>query len=116
MKPVLFDIALKRLFQNMTFHNTEKAETCHGNLPQVLFVARTAMAKELTEAGFVFLFLKLGVNRFTCRLMCVNTTKCTHFHLRKGIFDWKQALERLRSHEHSMEHKDATITFSRRCN
>jgi len=25
-------------------------------------------------------------------------------------------LERLRNHEHSMEHMDATITFSRRCN
>jgi len=34
----------------------------------------------------------------------------------KAIFDWKHALERLRSHEHSMEHIDATITFSRRCN
>jgi len=22
------------------FHNTEKTETCHGNVPQVLFVAR----------------------------------------------------------------------------
>ena len=57
MKQVLVDIVMKNHFQNMVFHNTEKAETCHGNLPQVLFVARTAMAKELTEAGFVFLFL-----------------------------------------------------------
>jgi len=23
----------------MMFHNTEKTETCHGNVPQVLFVA-----------------------------------------------------------------------------
>jgi len=29
----------------MTFHNTEKTETCQGNVPQVLFVAKTTMAK-----------------------------------------------------------------------
>jgi len=45
-----------------------------------------------------------------------DTTKCVYFLIRKGIFDWKHALERLRSYEHSMEHIDATITFSRRCN
>ena len=40
--------------------------------------------------------------------MCDDTTKCAHFLIRKGIFDRKHALERLRSHEHSMEHIDAT--------
>jgi len=39
-----------------------------------------------------------------------------HFLIRKGIFDWKHVLERLRSQEHSVEHIDVTITFSRRCN
>jgi len=29
----------------MMFHNPEKTETCHGNVPQVLLVARTTMAK-----------------------------------------------------------------------
>jgi len=29
----------------MMFHNTEKTETCHGNAPQVLFVARVTMAE-----------------------------------------------------------------------
>jgi len=52
---------------------------------------------------------------FTCRLICVVTTKCEHFMIRKIICDWKHALERLRSHEHSMEHIDATIAYSRRC-
>ena len=54
------------------------------------------------------------VKCLTCRLMCADTTKCAHFLIRKGIFDWKHALERLRSNEHSVEHTDATITFSRR--
>jgi len=66
------------------------------------------------------------VKCFTCRPMCTDTTKCAHFLIKKGICDrkflikkgicdWKYAEERLRSHEHSMEHIDATITFSRRC-
>jgi len=28
----------------MMFHNTEKTETCHGNVPQVLFVGKITMA------------------------------------------------------------------------
>ena len=62
MKQVLFDIVMKSHFENMMFHNTEKTETCHRNVPQVLFVARTIMAKYLTEAGFVFFFHKLVLN------------------------------------------------------
>jgi len=46
----------------MMFHNIEKTETCHGNVPQVLFVARITMAKWFTEADFVFLLHKLVLN------------------------------------------------------
>jgi len=56
------------------------------------------------------------VKCFTCRLMCADTTKCAHFLIKERLFDWKQALDRLRSHEQSMEHMDVTITFSSRCN
>jgi len=45
MKQLLFDIVIKSNFWNMIFHKTKKAETSHGNVPQVLFVARTTMAK-----------------------------------------------------------------------
>jgi len=41
--------------------------------------------------------------------MRVVTNKCAHFLIRKGIRDLKHALERLRSHEQSVEHLDATI-------
>jgi len=41
------------------FHNTGKTETRHGNAPQILFVARTAKAKYLTDAGFAFFRHKL---------------------------------------------------------
>jgi len=47
--------------------------------------------------------------------MCADTTKYAHCLIRKEICDWKHALDRLRSHEHSVEHIDATITFRRRC-
>jgi len=43
----------------MMVHNTKKTETCHGNVAQVLFVARTTKAKQLTEARFVFFFTNL---------------------------------------------------------
>jgi len=46
----------------MMFLNTEKTDTCHENLPQILFVARTTMAKYLTEAGFVFVRHKLVID------------------------------------------------------
>jgi len=94
------------------FRNIEKKEACHGNAPQILFIARTTTSKSLKEAGFVFLLHKLV---FHLQTDVPNATKFAHFHIRKGIFDWKQALERLRSHEHLVEHIDATITFSRRC-
>jgi len=43
----------------MMFHNTEKTETCHGNAPQILFVARTTTPKSLKEADFVLSFANL---------------------------------------------------------
>ena len=46
--------------------------------------------------------------------MCGDMSRRAHFLIRKGIFDKKYSLERLRSHEHSMEYIDATLTFSRR--
>jgi len=49
---------------------------------------------------------------FACRLMCADTTNCAHFLIRKGICDRKHAEEP----RASMEHIDATITFSQRCN
>ena len=63
-------------------------------------------------------FSQTCVKCFTCRLMYADTTKCAHFLIRKRIFDWKHGLERLRNHEHSVEHIDAAIIFSpsRRCN
>jgi len=56
------------------------------------------------------------VKCLTCRLMYEDTTKCAHFLTSKGIFDWQHGFDRLRSREQSVEHKDFTITFSRRCN
>jgi len=41
-------------------------------------------------------------------MLCVDMTKCAHFLIRKGFCDWKHALERLSSHEQSVEHIDAT--------
>jgi len=94
------------------FHNTEKTETRHGNAPQTLFGARTTTPKSLKEAGFVFLFHKLV-------FIVSRVDWCTRIRLTVLI----SCLEKesatgstLRSHQKSMEHKDATITFSRRCN
>ena len=58
------------------------------------------------------------VKCLTCALMCADTNKWAFPHWKRNLwqFDWKHALERLRRHEHSMEHIDTTITFSPRCN
>jgi len=92
------------------FHNTEKRETRHGNAPQILCVARTTTPKSLEEAGFVFLLH---------RLVFIVSRVCTRIRLTVLISFWEKESvtgSTLRSHQLSMEHKDASITFSRRCN
>ena len=94
------------------FHNTEKTEPRHGNAPQILFGARTTTPKSLREAGFVFLPHKVV-------LVVSSVDWCARIRLTVHISLLEKESETgstLRSHEQSMEHVDATITFSRRCN
>ena len=96
----------------MIFHNSEKTETRHGNVPQILFGARTTTPKSLKEAGFIFLLHKLVfiVSR-------VDWCAQIRLNVRISLLEKESTTgSTLRSHEQSMEHKDATITFSRRCN
>jgi len=102
----------KSYFWNMMFHNTEKTEHRHGNAPQIVFVARTTTPKSLKNAGFVFLFHKLVfiVSR-------VDWCAWIRPNVRISLLVKESATgSTLRNHEQSMEHKDATITFSRKCN
>jgi len=102
----------KSYFWNMMFHNSEKTETRHGNAPLILFGARTTTPKSLKEAGFVFLLHKLVfiVSR-------VDWCARIRHNVLISLLEKESATgSTLRSHEQSMEHKDATITFSRRCN
>ena len=95
------------------FPSTEKTGTRHGNAPQN-FILRQNHNPEVVDWSWLCVSdSQTCVYCFTCRLMCVDTTKCAHFLIRKGICHWKHAHERRRSHEHSMKHTDATITFSR---
>jgi len=99
----------------MMFHNTEKtnlSRKCSTNL----ICHQNHNAAVVGRSWLCFSPLQTCVKCFACKLMCVDATKCAHFLIRKGIFDWKHARERLRSHEQSVEHIYATITFSRRCN
>jgi len=100
----------------MMFDKTEKTETCHGKCTTSLIRRQNHNGEAVDRNWLCFSASQACVECFTCRLMYANTTKCEHFLIRKGICDWKLSNERLRSHEHSMEHIDATITFSRRCN
>jgi len=97
----------------MMLHNTEKTETRQWKC--------TCLIRRQNHNGEVVDRSRLCsspsqtcVYCFNCRLMFPHTTKGAHFVIRKGIFEWKHALDRLRSHEHSMEHIDDTITCSRR--
>ena len=102
----------KSYFSNMIFHNTEKTETRHVNVPQILFSARTTTSKSLKEAGFVFLLHKIV-------FIVSSVDWCARIRLNVLI----SLLEKesstgssLKSHEQSIEYKDAAIMFSRRCN
>jgi len=102
----------ENLFFNMMLHNTEKTETRHGNAPKILFLATTTTPKSLKEAGFAFLFHKLVfiVSRVDWRAQI-------RLNVRISWLEKASATRStLRSHEQSVEHKDATIAFSRRCN
>jgi len=115
MKQVLFDIVMKSHFLNMMFHNTEKtnlSRKCFTNI-----ICRQNHNGEVVDRSWLCFSPSQTCDKcLTCRLMGADTTKCAHFLIRKEIFDWNHALERLRSHEHSMEHINATITFSHRFN
>ena len=94
------------------FRNTEKTETCHGNAPQILFSAGIPTPKSLKEADFVFTFHKLV-------FIVSRVDWCARIRLNVPISLWEKESgtgSTLRSHEQSMEYKDAAITFSRRCN
>jgi len=127
MKQVLLDIVMESFFYRK---NTEKTETCHGNVPQVSFKSQVSTrqwkctislirrqnhkGEAIDRSWLCFSTSQTCVKSFTCRLMWADTTKCAHSLITKGIFDWKHALERLRSYGHSMKHIIAWITFSRR--
>ena len=97
----------KSYFWNMIFHN---AETHHGNALQILFVARTTTPKSLKEAGFVFL------HKFVCIVSRVDWCVWVWLNVRISLLEKESVTgSTLRSQEQSMEHKDATITFGRRC-
>jgi len=68
--------------------------------------------KSLKEAGFVFLLHKL-----VFIVSYVDWCARIRLNVRISVLEKESATEStLRSHEQSMEHEDATITFSRRCN
>jgi len=43
--------------------------------------------------------------------MCADTTKCAYFLIIKAFYNCKHILERLKSHDQSVDHINATITF-----
>jgi len=96
----------------MMFHNTEKTDPCHGNAPQILFSARITTPKLLKEAGFAFICHKLV-------FIVSGVDWCARIRLNVPISLWEKKSatgSTVRSQEQSMEYKDATIAFSRRCN
>ena len=116
MKQVLFKIAIKIHFWNMMFHNTKDRNL--SRLCTTSLISRQNHNGEVIDRSWLcFCPSQTCVKCFNCRLMCADTTKWAHFLI---IVEKESStgskLLRLRSHKHSMEHIDATITFSRRCN
>jgi len=105
------------------WHCDEKSFSKHRNGRNLSRKCTTSLIRRQNHNGEVvdrtwlcFAPSQTCVKFFTCRLMCADTIKCAHVLIRKGRFDCKHCLERLRNHEHSVEHIDATIRFSRRYN
>jgi len=59
----------------------------------VIFVAmaHNLNGEVVDRSWLCFSLSQTCVKCFTWRLMCADTTKCAHFLIRKGIFDWKHA-------------------------
>jgi len=103
MKQVLFDIVIKRHFR--TWCSTTQKDRNFSRKCTTSFICCQNYNGEVVDRSWLcFSPSQTCVYCFTCKLMCADTTKCAHFLIRKGIFDWKHALERLRNHEHSMKH------------
>ena len=89
-KQVLFDIVMKNHFWNM-FHNTEKTDVVTESTTRL--IRRHYHNGEVVDRSWLLVFsFTTCVTCFTCRLMSTDTTKCAHFLIRKGIFDWNHAL------------------------
>ena len=101
MTQVLFEIVMKSYFQTMSIHNTEKANSSRKRTAS--FICHKNHNGEVVDRSWLcFSRSQTCIYCFTCRLMCVVTTKCAHFLIRKGTCDWNHALERLMSHEQSI--------------
>jgi len=79
----------------MTFHNAEKTETRQWKCTTSLTRPQNHNGEIVDRSWLCFSPSQTCVYCFTCRLMCVDTTKYGHFLIRKEIYDWKHALERL---------------------
>jgi len=100
----------------MIFHNTEKTETRQWKSTTSLIRRQNHNGEVVDRSWLCFSPSQTCIYCFTYKLMWADTTKCAHFLIRKATCDWKHVLERLTSHEQSMEHINATIAYSRRCN
>jgi len=116
MKQVLFDIVMKSHFLKHDVPQHRKDRNSSQKCTTGLTHRQNHNGEVVDRSWLCFFPSQAFVKCFTSRLMSADTTKCAHFLIRKGICDWKHALERLRSQEQSMKHIDATLTFNCRCN
>ena len=78
-----------------------------------LFSRQNHNGEAISRNWLCFSPAKGRVYCFTCKLMCPHASRTKSLLAGEGICDWKHSQERIRSHEQSKEHIEATIAFSR---
>ena len=93
MKQVLFDIVMKIIFRTWCSTSQHRKDRNFSRKCTTSFICRQKHNGEIfNRSRLCFSPSQTYVKCFTCGLMCADTTKCAHFLVRKGIFDWKHAL------------------------
>jgi len=102
MTQVLFDIVMKSYFKSCCSTTQKRRKLVTRTHRKFYSSPEPQLRSSWQKLALFFSFTNLCLLfHLYSRLMCTDTTTCAHFLVKKGICDWKHAIERLSSHEQS---------------